>query len=792
MIQFVCRKKKVAKNSGVSASFACSVKHNRHSEPQTKELPQPTSRIVQNVAPEPHLAAKSSAADKAAAKTPKFEIASDEPQQARAMKFRFGNGDTPLDGFTIKRGVGVGGFGEVYFATNRAGKEVALKQIQRNLDVEVRGVRQCLNLKHPNLIALYDIQFDAQQQGWIVMEYVSGASLRDVLEANPHGLQQDELFRWFGQIAAGVAYLHDHGIVHRDLKPANIFEDEGIVKIGDYGLSKFISCSRRGGQTESVGTFHYMAPEIGKGEYGKEIDVYALGVMLYELTTGNIPFDGESSQEIIMKHLTADPDLSRVPAPIAEVVSKAMAKNPSSRFSSVRDMVKPLGMEVDDRYLLVRTKTDNLPPVVQASPERRIRESYPAQQYANQAYQQPAAHHAAPEIQPMAGGAAVQSPPRTGYAKAGQAGVKPNVKTPVAEVRYQEPIARSLHSGWLGLSRWWQELPMATGTKTALLIIAIVVLALNSGGFIPFVIIGMMLYIPYYCVWWILKSPAKGGTATPAARKRAVGDRPTVGPNPAYAANATRNAYQQPNRPRPVAANRPMSVKQWKVARRTQLAMAPRTSVWSEVTGSWLTSTIVVAVFSALAGLFLIGSGKAMQPQMMGIVWAATVALMTAWLSIGLGKRWQKEEGDWAIRSFTQLTFGFAVGAIAYFLGEFLMVPWESISEARDYDIPTHSWSGFFGPDQRPLLPAYLAYFPLLMGVIHWWKQVDPLRRVRFSFWSVLWSVIAASLVHLLIPFPQPWGALVAAGTSIAVQLSSPWINPNERYQYKQTSEMVA
>src|SRR5688572_13544584 len=254
------------------------------------------------------------------------------------LKFQYASGSRPLDGYTIKRGIGRGGFGEVYFAASDAGKEVALKHVERNLEVELRGVSQCLNLKHVNLIDLYDVRYDEQGDAWVVMEYVAGASLKDVIDRNPNGLPLDQVLHWFRGLAAGTAYLHDHGIVHRDLKPGNVFDDPGVVKIGDYGLSKFISCSRRSGQTESVGTFHYMAPEIGRGIYGKEIDVYALGIILYELLTGRVPFDGESSHEIIMKHLTAMPDVSPLPEKLRPIVQRALFKDPEKRYRSVAEM----------------------------------------------------------------------------------------------------------------------------------------------------------------------------------------------------------------------------------------------------------------------------------------------------------------------------------------------------------------------------------------------------------------------------------------------------------------------
>ncbi|HEV3022920.1 MAG TPA: serine/threonine-protein kinase, partial [Pirellulales bacterium] len=263
-----------------------------------------------------------------------------EPElRSSPLRFTYTSGSRPLEGYTIKRGIGRGGFGEVYYAASDAGKEVALKLIRRNLDVELRGVTQCLNLKHPNLLGLFDVKQDELGDSWVVMEYVAGESLEDAIAKHAQGLSREDALAWFRGVAAGVAYLHDHGIVHRDLKPGNIFSDEGLVKIGDYGLSKFISASRRSGQTESVGTVHYMAPEIGNGRYGKEIDIYALGIILFEMLTGRVPFEGESVGEVLMKHLTAEPNLGDVEEPYRGAIARCLAKDPETRLKSVGELV---------------------------------------------------------------------------------------------------------------------------------------------------------------------------------------------------------------------------------------------------------------------------------------------------------------------------------------------------------------------------------------------------------------------------------------------------------------------
>jgi hypothetical protein len=257
------------------------------------------------------------------------------------MKFLYNSGQRPLDGFTLKRGIGRGGFGEVYFAVSDGGKEVALKLVRGgNQEIELRGMAQCLNLKHPNLVSLYDMRTDPQGDRWVVMEYIAGEPLSIVLNRHPNGLPHELAQQWFMAIAKAVGCLHDHGIVHRDLKPANIFLENGLIKVGDYGLSKFISGSQRTAQTQSVGTVHYMAPEISTGNYNKQIDIYAAGIILYEMLTGHVPFEGESAGEILMKHLTSPPDLSKLSPEYVAIVGKALAKNPAHRYASMAEMAK--------------------------------------------------------------------------------------------------------------------------------------------------------------------------------------------------------------------------------------------------------------------------------------------------------------------------------------------------------------------------------------------------------------------------------------------------------------------
>lgn len=265
------------------------------------------------------------------------------------MKFTYRSGQRPLSGYTLKRGVGQGGFGEVYFAVSDGGKEVALKLLHRHSDAELRGVAHCLNLKHPHLVHLYDLLADTRGDKWVVMEYVFGESLGQWINRYPTGLPGELVKEWFAALARAVTYLHDHGVVHRDLKPANIFVEHGHLKIGDYGLSRRLGHSGAGDLTRGIGTPHYMAPEIKSGNYTLSIDVYACGVILYEMLTGHPPFEGETPAEVLIKHQTDTPDLARVPAGFVPVIEKALKKNPADRYPNMKEFARAVEAVVIER-----------------------------------------------------------------------------------------------------------------------------------------------------------------------------------------------------------------------------------------------------------------------------------------------------------------------------------------------------------------------------------------------------------------------------------------------------------
>jgi serine/threonine protein kinase len=698
-----------------------------------------------------------------------------------SMKFQFGSGDTPLEGYKIKRGVGSGGFGEVYFAESDSGKEVALKRIQKNLEVEVRGVRHCLNLRHPNLVAIYDIKFDKLEQGWIVMEFIEGDSLRDRLDRYPQGMSKADAMQLFSQLAAGVAYLHDQGIVHRDLKPANVFIDGGLVKIGDYGLSKYISASRRGGQTESVGTFHYMAPEIGKGEYGKEIDIYSLGIILYELLTGNVPFDGESSQEIILKHLTADPDLSQVPQPFAYVIQKSMAKNPAYRFRDCRELLLALGWELDASGLAIKKAEGvgtDLPPVIQT-----VQANVPAG-----VRELPVARPIGNFDATIAGPQSVENrnsdkanPWRYRYG---------NVGTGTAD-HYREPVARALHQALGEVQTFFRNLP--PGGRGVAIAITVIFLLMNSGLIAPMLFVLFGCYACYYVVWYLCggsKEPLPSGTKPEQLYQAKM--QPAYSP-PAHQATAHYQATPQ----RPQAKPAPpipyrVALRNWQTQERNKLKELGFWTRSHSYTRSWAFSGIVTLVLSMIAGLLIVARNQgAANSIVSGIAWTGCMSLLTTWTVLFLTRRWESRSEDSIVQRFAQLTAGVGLGFASYYLSEFLMIPWSEIAAelpARVVDGGIEwnkKWQGFYGEDAMPLLAGHIAYFGALMWIVRWWRQSDVLRKNRFSIWAIAWSVAMAGLVQGLFFFPAPWCFLLAGVTSFTLQMASPWID------YKQTSQVA-
>jgi len=683
--------------------------------------------------------------------SPAVTLAADDPaadihyQPPRSpMKFIYPSGSRPLEGYTVKRGVGVGGFGEVYYAISDAGKEVALKHIQRNLDIELRGVSQCLNLKHPNLVSLYDIKYDEEGGGWVVMEFVSGESLKEAIDRHPDGLPKEEFDRWLAGMLAGAAYLHDHGIVHRDLKPGNIFDDDGLVKIGDYGLSKFISVSRRSGQTESVGTFHYMAPEIGRGRYGKEVDIYALGIMVYEMLTGRPPFDGESSQEIIMKHLTADPDLSKIAAPYRGAIAAALVKDPARRIGSVEAFANRLGLSVTGP--IVGALGGPAIEVADFADDTDDTDDMEVAEDVSDATPNPAP---APRDDPL--------PQRSPH----------NPAAAAAFDRPKEPVARAVGDAWGGFMNWWHDSRMGGGAKVVILIVASLLVLSQAEWLAPLAVVLGMLYLVYLAGRAVVLSLAPD--ASEESDKAAI-----------------------PTGPKPPPATRVFASHHL----RTVLEQKTFAQKLTELTGSLLMSAFVSAVLCVL--VLIVGGPTVENTPLHGAplyVWLLVNCMFGAWAVLIAAKFFEPRSdkpksgdlahaGEQAFRRFAMLVFGLALGLIAFGVSEALMLEFRDTSPGLRMNHPLPRQ--FYDAAGQPLLFAFLAVWAALFIAPRWWRQADPLRRTRLSMLGVGGIVLWAVLVDGVAQFPHIWVVLIAAVISIAVQLSAPWMSPAEKQAARQ------
>ncbi len=670
------------------------------------------------------------------------------------MKFAYAGGSRPLDGFTIKRGIGRGGFGEVYYAVSDAGKEVALKLVRRNLDVEVRGVTQCLNLKHTNLIALYDIKRDTQDDSWVVMEYVSGESLEDVLHRSPNGMTPHEVQHWLCGIFAAVAYLHDHGIVHRDLKPGNIFSDEGTVKIGDYGLSKFISCSRRSGQTESVGTVHYMAPEIANGRYGKEIDIYALGVIVYEMLTGHVPFEGESLGEVLMKHLTAEPDVSRLVEPYRSAVKKALAKAPAQRPASVEEFARLL-------QIPLQANSQTVPPVPFPSSPSRNSQAVP------------------PPIPPMPG----KTSPEVQVA---QAMMHANI---AAQYRHaqEEPIWRAIQDAWRQMGDAWRNSTLPTPLKVLILAPCIFLAVVTIEIWGPVLLVLGVVYGAYRLIRALFmgaqKSPSMyppavypaGAYPPPIPGQPIPGQRPDFPPLPGRPAG-------MPTPPPPTFARSTAKSRsdRWRASAAMALATKPLRTKTQELTGSMLVAAIISAVGSMLVIAF-----RGVEPEAQQYAWLAMMSTLSAWAVLIPAKLWEAGEGEALLRRVTMFIVGMSVGGAAWLLYSAFQVspnsvvlPWDHLESAH----PVY-WDKLYSTTGLPTRTAFVVYFALLLGVPAWWRLANPLRASRLSIWATAKPILWAWVLNFFWPCPYPWGVLVAVSSVVAIQVSSVWLSPETRHR---------
>ena len=262
------------------------------------------------------------------------------------------------DRYRVIREIGRGGMANVYLSedTYLDNRQVAIKILRSNFENDSLAIARfqreayaMAELNHPNIVGISDVG-DADDQQYIVMEYIDGLTLKQYI--NEHApLANEEAIRIGDEILAAMALAHSSGIIHRDLKPQNILiTKDGTAKVTDFGIAKALSETSLTQTNSMFGSVHYLSPEQARGGNATpQSDLYAIGIIIYEMLTGSIPFDGDSAVTIALKHFQENlPSIinqnKNVPQALENVVIKATAKKLSDRYENVTDMRRNLNL----------------------------------------------------------------------------------------------------------------------------------------------------------------------------------------------------------------------------------------------------------------------------------------------------------------------------------------------------------------------------------------------------------------------------------------------------------------
>ena len=260
--------------------------------------------------------------------------------------------------------IGEGGMANVYLADDIIlNRKVAVKVLRGDLANDEKFIRRfqrealsASSLNHPNIVEMYDVG-EENGQYYIVMEFVEGITLQRFIKKQG-ALTVPEVIDIMLQLTAGLACAHDAYIIHRDIKSQNILIlDNGLVKITDFGIAMAMNNSQLTQTNSLLGSAHYLPPEQvgGKGATMKS-DIYSLGILMYEMLVGRIPFNGENQVEIIMKHMQEElPSVrkknNKIPQSVENIILKATAKNPQNRYNDIKEMQADLETALNEERL---------------------------------------------------------------------------------------------------------------------------------------------------------------------------------------------------------------------------------------------------------------------------------------------------------------------------------------------------------------------------------------------------------------------------------------------------------